>query len=321
MAYLVVGLVDVPRTRTERPPGTERYLQRFGLPVRADEGFEGLFADYPLASGSTFVANSTYVAIGAVAASVTGWLLLLSSATLRQVAWVRIPSAFTCAVLAGFWLLLTVSIAQSTVSGLGQAVMFTTPAGVVSAVAAWTAFVRRDSGVRPVRPGHAGVSGGSPGRTSARIAARTLDVLLYVFVVAPLVGVLHALLSGDDAPEVLGTVHALLAVGVAIAFEAEATAQCGQTVGKMITGVRVVGYDGDLVTRPRALIRVVTSAVGLVPPLGFVIYGPALADARRRGVHDRLARSSVVPGPIFDRGAAASVRRDRDAVADGRRSV
>lgn len=69
------------------------------------------------------------------------------------------------------------------------------------------------------------------------------------------------------------------------------TAASGQTVGKMIAGVRVVQQDGRPVGLGQAMLRTAAYAVSIVPfGLGFVpaLIGPRLA------LHDRLAGTQVV---------------------------
>jgi uncharacterized RDD family membrane protein YckC len=74
------------------------------------------------------------------------------------------------------------------------------------------------------------------------------------------------------------------------------TIACGQTLGKMIMRIRVVGVStdaviGDRVTIGQAVARSVAAVVSLVPfGLGYwMALGPA-----RRTLHDRIAHTRVV---------------------------
>lgn len=70
------------------------------------------------------------------------------------------------------------------------------------------------------------------------------------------------------------------------------TAACGQTVGKMAFGLKVVSSGGGPLTIGRALLRVVVFLLSALPAgLGLL---PAAFDRGRRGLHDRLAATRVV---------------------------
>ena len=71
------------------------------------------------------------------------------------------------------------------------------------------------------------------------------------------------------------------------------TAASGQTIGKMITGERVVHETGGTVPFGHAVLRSVTLLACAIPfGLGLL---PLFMDADRRGLHDRLAGTRVVP--------------------------
>ena len=74
------------------------------------------------------------------------------------------------------------------------------------------------------------------------------------------------------------------------------TAAGGQSLGKMIAGIKVVTTDPeawtDRVPLGQSILRTVGYVVAILPAgLGFV---PALFGAERRGIHDRLAHTRVV---------------------------
>lgn len=72
------------------------------------------------------------------------------------------------------------------------------------------------------------------------------------------------------------------------------TAACGQTIGKMAMGIRVVGDDVPL-DPARAAQRTLVSAVSLLAVgAGFL---PLFVDPNRRALHDRVAGTRVVEVP------------------------
>lgn len=81
---------------------------------------------------------------------------------------------------------------------------------------------------------------------------------------------------------------ALLAFGYFAAF----TVAGGQTIGKMLLGLRVIGDDGRPIDAAGGVLR----AVGcmLVPATLGLSYVPALFSSDHRAVHDRLAGTRVV---------------------------
>lgn len=80
-------------------------------------------------------------------------------------------------------------------------------------------------------------------------------------------------------------------VALNVAYFAVFTANGGQTLGKMATGLRVEATEGAL-TFGGAVVRVgVAIAGGLVVGAGFL---PALFRADRRAVHDQIAHTRVV---------------------------
>jgi uncharacterized RDD family membrane protein YckC len=80
----------------------------------------------------------------------------------------------------------------------------------------------------------------------------------------------------------------LLNGGYLVAF----TAANGQTIGKMLTNIRVVGRDGGRVDVAGAVIRAAGVLLSLIP-IGLP-YVAVFASAHRRALHDRLAGTRVV---------------------------
>lgn len=71
------------------------------------------------------------------------------------------------------------------------------------------------------------------------------------------------------------------------------TAASGQTIGKMLTGVRVVYGESSRVPFGHAVLRSVALLLCAIPAgLGLL---PIVLDPERRGAHDRLAGTRVVP--------------------------
>lgn len=81
-------------------------------------------------------------------------------------------------------------------------------------------------------------------------------------------------------------------LALAVLYLAGLTYQGGQTLGKRLTGIRVVDEAGDDVSMGRAVVR----AIGWLVSLGTfgVFWVPALFDLQRRTVHDRLAGTIVI---------------------------
>jgi uncharacterized RDD family membrane protein YckC len=81
---------------------------------------------------------------------------------------------------------------------------------------------------------------------------------------------------------------ALLSLGYGASF----TVAGGQTIGKMLTGARVIGDDGRPVDVAGAVLRALGCA--LVPLTLGLSYGPVILTSDRRALHDRLAGTRVV---------------------------
>jgi uncharacterized RDD family membrane protein YckC len=82
-------------------------------------------------------------------------------------------------------------------------------------------------------------------------------------------------------------------VGVKLAYLTTFTLAGGQTIGKMATGLRVVPDESRQVAPWDAVQRALVEVASLVAcGLPFLL---ALGDPARRGLHDRVARTRVVP--------------------------
>ena len=134
----------------------------------------------------------------------------------------------------------------------------------------------------------------SAGPLGERAAAALCDLLVLIMIAAALVG---AASSGTGQPfrqilaneaVWLGLTWMIFAAGYSVFF----VGSCGQTIGRMVMQLRVVGTDQFTVGFDRAAIRLGAWVVALLP-LGAGLL-PALRDPQRRGLHDRLSRTRVV---------------------------
>ena len=66
----------------------------------------------------------------------------------------------------------------------------------------------------------------------------------------------------------------------------------GRTVGMRALGIRVVSVDGGVISLLRAVVRYVVQILGMALLFVGVIW--ILADERRQGWHDKVARTLVV---------------------------
>lgn len=138
-----------------------------------------------------------------------------------------------------------------------------------------------------------------------RAAALVIDFVLFFFVQVSL-GFVAARIWGPDVEESivflpLVWVFTLIFVG---AYTTVLHALGGQTVGKMLAGVRVVGDDGEPPTIGVALLRYFAYFVSLATLVG----GYAMAGLRRdkRALHDLIAGTRVERIPRHRPGEAAS---------------
>jgi uncharacterized RDD family membrane protein YckC len=94
----------------------------------------------------------------------------------------------------------------------------------------------------------------------------------------------------DDSAALSGMIGLFTAV-FGVLYTAVLHASGGQTVGKMVVGVRVVAEDGEPLALGAALLRHLAYAASLLPlGLGFVMAG---LRRDKRALHDLLAGSRV----------------------------
>ena len=154
---------------------------------------------------------------------------------------------------------------------------------------------------------------GRPGTVLRRFVAQLLDSFILVgpaFVVFAVIGV-----DVDvDAGEIRSGDRLLIAVGIivvmVVAYQTLLVSRRGATIGKAALGLRVVRVDdGTIPAWDRSLIRaLVPQGAGAVPVIGLAlvtaVYGAALFDQRRRGIHDLAAGTRVIIGTARDEPAS-----------------
>lgn len=145
----------------------------------------------------------------------------------------------------------------------------------------------------PGAPAPAPVYGGLVSRT----IAFALDVAI-VDAAALVVGAVVALaLSPFSLPDAVETILLALAAGLAllwwVAYFAGFWSVAGQTPGDRALGLRVEDAStGATLGWPRALLRLGALVLAVIPLCAGLV--PILFDARRRGLHDRLAGTVVI---------------------------
>jgi uncharacterized RDD family membrane protein YckC len=141
----------------------------------------------------------------------------------------------------------------------------------------------------PPAPGHGGPEPWAPAPQLAgvwpRIGARFLDALL-VGVVAGVVGGLLGL------PDTVGLLLTLVAM---IGYETLMLANGGQTLGKMLLGLRVVRADLAPPAVQDGLVRSLVVDLLWIVPLAWLVLAVVIErHPRRQGWHDRAAGTLVV---------------------------
>jgi uncharacterized RDD family membrane protein YckC len=128
-----------------------------------------------------------------------------------------------------------------------------------------------------------------------------LIVNLFVIIAGAAVNLLVSLFGGNINFDAAGALAAgflwFVWLGLYFAIFWNVT---GQTPGDRVMGIRVVGARGGELGLWRSVVRFIGLVLCALPlGLGFV---PVLYDSRRRGLHDRLARTVVqwVDAPAQD---------------------
>jgi uncharacterized RDD family membrane protein YckC len=168
------------------------------------------------------------------------------------------------------------------------------------------AIIRAMDGVSPPRPAGFWI----------RTVALAIDAVVVALVQGSL-GALATLLAGPD-PDGAASPHASVPLFTLLFTAAYTTllhVVAGQTIGKSLVGIRVVGLDGAPLTIGPALLRYLAYYLSAIP-LGF---GFLMAGLRRdkRALHDLIAgsrverlpaRRRVVRRPLVPRPAAGTLQ-------------
>ncbi len=125
-----------------------------------------------------------------------------------------------------------------------------------------------------------------------------VDWTILVLIALIVIGVLDVDLGADEGLRLPASVRVIQGL-VAAAYYVGFTAFRGQTPGKMVMGTRVVMEQTAHFPGPApSVLRWVLPGVFVFLPgvtvFGAVIYGWAAFDDRRRGLHDKAAKTVVV---------------------------
>ena len=144
----------------------------------------------------------------------------------------------------------------------------------------------------PVSPSDASETDASP--LGPRLGAALIDFGLLFGIDAVVIHFTLRLtsLTLDDWRLIPLTPLLIFLVGLKLAYLSAFTLAGGQTIGKMATGICVVGDDDGVLDLSQAVRRAVVEVASLVAAgLPFLL---ALTDPARRGLHDRVAHTRVV---------------------------
>jgi len=146
---------------------------------------------------------------------------------------------------------------------------------------------------KPTLPRHE-VTTEAPAGLGARLLAALIDLVLLGAVDVAVLYLTLAIagLTIEQAPLIPGVPMGAFLVMMNGGYLVVLTAANGQTIGKMMTGIRVIGDDAYRVGIPEALLRAAGCAVSLLTlGLGYL---PALLSADRRALQDRMSGTRVV---------------------------
>lgn len=126
-------------------------------------------------------------------------------------------------------------------------------------------------------------------RATAYIVDSVLLYLIQILLAIP-VGVVSES-STEDVAAALSCVTLLTSITLYVWYFVFLQARSGQTPGKKLLGIRVVGTDGGPVSRGRYLLRLIGYWLdGLLLGIGFLM---ALWDSNHQALHDKLANTYV----------------------------
>lgn len=125
-----------------------------------------------------------------------------------------------------------------------------------------------------------------PAGQGRRLANLVIDQVVQI-VIGLVLGVLAAIFGGEEFVEKLDRIpDMLLGVAILLPYYIVCEATIGRTLGKLVTGTRVVDESGRPPTFKQVVIR---SLCRLIPFEAFTFL-----DSPPRGLHDRLAKTYVV---------------------------
>ena len=127
-----------------------------------------------------------------------------------------------------------------------------------------------------------------------RVGATLIDSLIILVPLVVLGGVL-GLSIGDSGILAGYAVSTLAALIYAPLLMARGGAHNGQTIGKQVTGIRVVREDGQAMDLSRGLVRdaVGKAILGFVPLYSLVDVLWPLGDGRNQAIHDKIGSTTV----------------------------
>lgn len=130
-----------------------------------------------------------------------------------------------------------------------------------------------------------------------RLAAILLDALLlgvlgmFVAFAIGMVGVFVDMYT-PNRPLPLSSLIVICTLVFSVAYYVVAWSRTGQTIGKTMLGIKIVGTDGKPLSGGQAFLRFIGYLVsGIVFALGFIW---VLFDRKRQGWHDKISGSYVV---------------------------
>lgn len=118
-----------------------------------------------------------------------------------------------------------------------------------------------------------------PGELGERFVARIIDAILLGVVIGPVAIVIALVTSGSTGSRWFGsTVTTILGAALGLGYFAVMESTRGQTVGKMVLGLKTIGPTGGLPSLEQAIRRnlwMALSVIGVLPILGGFIAGIA----------------------------------------------
>ncbi|WUD77313.1 RDD family protein [Streptomyces sp. NBC_00510] len=140
---------------------------------------------------------------------------------------------------------------------------------------------------------------GTPASLWQRLWAAGIDLLIaWLVILVPLLAFERIVLAGvgDEGATIWQLVAALWVLAFLLTYSPFSTHRWGRTPGKRVMGLKVVRLgSASRISYGRALIRHLANVgIGLVPVILIKNVTSIGTDAHRQGMHDRLARSTVI---------------------------